>query len=159
MGVYAWLSMVLFYWKGKYSHWLYRLLKVKLVAAQGTEGIPASRADTEEVDRTFVWRELYLALLSLMEAVQLHQLVNTLGCIFPAADPDAISVLPIPTANSCAICRDQSAKMPVRDRSHMCSHVFCYYCAQSRLISSAGSFLCPICQSMITTVESCCMNK
>ena len=83
VAIYAWISMMLFYFKGKYSHWIYRILKVKLIGAN-EEPFEVSRADIEDINRNFVWKELYTSFLTILEPLQFHQLFNSLVSIFPS---------------------------------------------------------------------------
>jgi len=137
---------MLFYYKGKYVNWFYRLLKVKALYTSNTFIEPIT-ADIEEINRLFVWKELYYSAIAFLEVLEFHKIVNTFESIF--GNTSDASILNI--ESSCGLCGAHTATMPVKDALKRCDHSFCYYCAQAK-ITNEGLFNCKICNVQISKV-------
>ena len=147
INLYSWISLVLFCYKGRYLNWFYRLLKIKTIYTSDAYEAPLS-AEIEDINRSFVWKELYQSTISFMETIQMHQIVNTLDSIFN----DQRIHNRLLTEKSCSLCEGEVATMPVRDALGKCTHTFCYYCAQLRL-QSEGVLICKICNTPIKKIK------
>lgn len=146
--IYSYISMLLFFYKGQYSDFIYRILNVKLLAEQKAD-ISISQVDPEEINRSFIWKELYSSILIFLKDVQFHQIVNTLDSIFNN-DQNKIDIKSLSNI-SCFLCNREIATMPVKSGNEMCKHTFCYFCAE--IAMRKGNFICPGCNQIVHKIN------